>query len=76
MIINNAMLSDNGRTFWILQRDTWVDLYAWIAIIIVSIVIIHLIINWGRVVATSKKLFHGIQGLFEKKGDINVTNQS
>jgi len=72
----NPMLSDNGRTFWILQRDTWVDLHAWIAVIIVSIVIIHLIINRGWVVATSKNIFNGIQGLFQKKGDINVTNQS
>ncbi|MFA5604866.1 MAG: hypothetical protein WC970_03245, partial [Dehalococcoidales bacterium] len=59
-----------------LQRDTWVDLHAWIAVIIVSIVIIHLIINRGWVVATSKNIFNGIQGLFQKKGDINVTNQS
>ncbi|MDD4924373.1 MAG: DUF4405 domain-containing protein [Dehalococcoidales bacterium] len=71
-----AMIIGHGRTFWGLQRNIWVDLHAWIAVIIVSVTIIHLIINWGWVVATSKKICHGIQRPFRKKGDIDVTNQS
>ena len=71
----NAMISGNGRTFWALQRDTWVDLHAWIAVIIISISIIHLIFNWKWVVSTSKNIFQGIIKPF-KKGDKNVTNQS
>jgi hypothetical protein len=72
----NAMLSGNGRTFWGLQRDVWVDLHAWVAVIIVSIVIIHLIINWRWVVSVSKNLVHGLLKPFQRKGDNNVTDQS
>ncbi len=70
-----AMISDRGRIFWGLQRDVWADLHAWIAVVIISIIIIHLIINWKWVVAVSNNIFHGILKPFKKKGDIDVTNQ-
>jgi hypothetical protein len=70
-----AMTSGNGRTFWELQRNTWVDLHAWIAVIIISITIIHLICNWAWVVATSKNIYQGIIKTFQK-GDNNAANQS
>ncbi len=40
------MTSNTGRVFWELQRNIWLDLHAWIAVIILSFVIIHLIMHW------------------------------
>jgi hypothetical protein len=53
------MLSGIGRTFWGLQRNIWVDIHVWLAISIISIMIIHLILNWSWVVNISKKIFNG-----------------
>lgn len=50
------MINGIGRTFWGLQRNTWIDIHAWLAITIISIVIIHLILNWKWVIAISKKI--------------------
>jgi len=50
------MISAVGRTFLGLQRNVWVDLHAWVAVTIVSIIIVHLILNWSWVVAVSKKI--------------------
>jgi hypothetical protein len=52
------MILGTGRTFWGLQRNVWVDLHAWVAVAILSIIVIHLIVNWSWVLATSKKLFN------------------
>ncbi|MDD4924125.1 MAG: DUF4405 domain-containing protein [Dehalococcoidales bacterium] len=49
-----AMTSGIGRTFWGLQRNIWVDIHAWIAVIIVSFVIIHLIMHWRWIVGVIK----------------------
>jgi cytochrome b561 len=51
------MTSNIGRTFLGLQRNIWLDIHAWIAVIIASIIIIHLILNWKWILYTSKKLF-------------------
>lgn len=53
------MLSGSGRTFLGLQRIVWVDLHAWIAVTIVSIIIVHLVLNWSWVAGVSKKIFRG-----------------
>jgi hypothetical protein len=58
------MLSGSGRTFWGLQRNIWVDIHAWLATLIVAIIIIHIILNWRWVVSVSKKIFKGLCGLF------------
>jgi hypothetical protein len=71
----NPMTSDHGRTFWSLQRDVWVDLHAWLAVVIISITLIHLIINWRWIVEVSGSILKGIYKPFQKKGAINVTNQ-
>ena len=55
----NAMITGLGRTFLGLQRNIWVDLHAWVAVMIVSIIIIHLVLNWNWVVGVSKKIFLG-----------------
>lgn len=52
----NLMTSGVGRTFLGLQRNVWVDLHAWVAVTIISIIIVHLILNWSWVVAVSRKL--------------------
>lgn len=51
-----SMINGRGRMFLGLQRNIWVDLHAWIAVTIVSLIIVHLILNWGWVVAVSKKI--------------------
>ena len=61
------MLSGSGRTFWGLQRDIWVDIHAWIATLIVSIIIIHIILNWKWVVSVSKKILKWCMRLFYGK---------
>ena len=53
------MTSGSGRTFLGLQRNVWVDLHAWIAVTIVSIIIVHLVLNWSLVAGVSKKIFWG-----------------
>jgi hypothetical protein len=56
------MLAGWGRTFWGLQRNVWADLHGWVAVTIAAIIIIHLILNWRWVVATTKNIFWGIYG--------------
>jgi len=53
------MTQGSGRTFLGLQRNIWVDLHAWNAVMIVSIIIIHLILNWNWVVGVSKRIILG-----------------
>jgi cytochrome b561 len=55
------MISGSGRTFWGLQRDIWVDLHAWTAILILSIIIIHLILNWKWIVLVTKNMFNNFK---------------
>lgn len=57
-----SMISGFGRTFWGLQRNVWVDLHGWVAVTIAAIIIIHLILNWRWVVATTKGIFWGVYG--------------
>ena len=57
------MVNGTGRTFLGLQRCVWVDLHAWVAVVIVSIIIVHLILNWSWVVGASKKAISRILGL-------------
>ena len=56
----NSMKLGYGRTFLGLQRNVWVDLHAWVAVLIVAIIIVHLILNWNWVVGVTKKIFWGI----------------
>ncbi len=64
-----AMLHGFGRTFWGLQRNVWADLHGWIAVTIAAIIIIHLVLNWRWVVATTKNTFCGIYA-----GLMRITN--
>jgi cytochrome b561 len=54
------MLSGGGRTFWGLQRNIWADLHGWLAITIAAIIVIHVVMNWSWVVATTKNIFWGV----------------
>jgi hypothetical protein len=56
------MLVGSGRTFWGLQRNVWADLHGWVAVTIAAIIIIHLVLNWRWVVATTKNIFWGVYG--------------
>jgi hypothetical protein len=62
------MVYGSGRTFWGLQRNVWVDLHGWVAVTILAIIVIHLILNWSWVVATTGKIFRGIWKRPEKVG--------
>jgi len=50
-----AMISGYGQTFWGLQRNCWVDIHAWIAIIMLSFIIIHVIMHWKWIVCVLRK---------------------
>lgn len=52
----DKMISGVGRRFLGLQRNVWVDLHAWAAVLIVAIVLVHLILNWNWLVGVSKSL--------------------
>jgi hypothetical protein len=39
-----------GRTFWGLQRNVWVDLHAWVAVLMVAIIVVHVVIHWRWIV--------------------------
>jgi cytochrome b561 len=54
------MVNGIGRSFLWLQRNIWVDIHAWIAVIIISIVVIHLIFNREWVVAMSRNILKSI----------------
>jgi len=45
------MQGGTGRTFLGLQRNEWSDLHGWIAVIMASIIIIHIILNWRWIVS-------------------------
>ncbi len=51
------MISGSGRTFLGLQRIVWVNLHAWVAVTIVSIIIVHLTLNWSWVAGVSKTIY-------------------
>ncbi len=54
----NYMTSSIGRIFLGMQRNVWLDLHAWVSVMIISIIIIHLILNWKWILSISKKLLH------------------
>jgi hypothetical protein len=58
------MLSGAGRTFWGLQRNVWLDIHVWLAVLIVGILVVHLVLNWKWVVGVSKKIAADFLGLF------------
>ena len=51
-------MSGVGRTFWGLQRDVWVDLHAWVAILMVAIIVIHLIMHWRWIINMTQGKMH------------------
>lgn len=59
---HNHMKQGTGRTLLGLQRDVWVDLHAWVAVMILASVIFHLILNWNWVVGSSKRIFRRVAG--------------
>jgi hypothetical protein len=66
------MINDMGRTYWGLQRNVWVDLHAWVAVAILGIILIHLVLNWNWVVATSKSLLRGVsRAILKPFGRVN-----
>ena len=56
----NNMIDSLGRTFWGLQRNVWVDIHAWVAIMALAIIIIHLILNWRWIYTTIKLIFSAL----------------
>ncbi len=50
MLDYNNMVSGIGRTFWGLQRNEWLDIHAWVAILMLAIIIIHVIQHWRWIV--------------------------
>jgi hypothetical protein len=51
------MLKNTGRTFWGLQRNIWVDLHAWAAVLMIAIIVIHIVMHWQWIVKmTTDKL--------------------
>ena len=54
---HSQMKQGMGRTLLGLQRNIWVDLHAWLAVIILALVVIHLILNWKWVIGTTRKVF-------------------
>jgi hypothetical protein len=55
----NYMKAGVGRTFWGLQRNIWLDLHGWVAVVILAIILIHIILNWNWVIAISKNILQG-----------------
>lgn len=51
------MLVGTGRTFLGIQRNTWVDLHAWVAVYIICIIVVHVILNWNWITQSSRKIF-------------------
>jgi cytochrome b subunit of formate dehydrogenase len=45
-----------GGTFlW--SRETWIDIHAWSALVLIAIVILHIILHWGWIVRLTKSYF-------------------
>ena len=62
----NFMKAGVGRTFWGLQRNVWTDLHAWVAVAILSIIIIDMVLNWNWFFDMSKKLLRSMPGVLSK----------
>lgn len=62
-----AMINNMGRTFWSLQRNVWLDIHAWLSVLILAIVIIHLILNWKWILRISGRIVNSFSGLSMKK---------
>jgi hypothetical protein len=41
---------DFGRVFWGLQRNEWVDLHAWVAVLLVMIIVVLIVMHWQWIV--------------------------
>ncbi len=50
-----SMVNSIGRTFWGLQRNIWIDIHVWLAAIIISLLIIHLIMHWKWIMSVIKE---------------------
>jgi len=55
------MSSGVGRSFLGLQRNEWSDLHSWIAVIMASIIIIHVILHWRWIVTWTKGKGRGLR---------------
>ncbi|WP_422393195.1 hypothetical protein [Neomoorella humiferrea] len=41
---------------FIFSRHAWVDFHAWLAVIAVVLLVIHIALHWSWIVATTKRL--------------------
>lgn len=41
-------------TFWELSKHTWIDIHDWVAVALVTLVVIHLILHWRWIVRRAK----------------------
>lgn len=65
------MLAGLGRTFLGLQRNIWLDIHVWIAIAILSILAIHLFLNFNWIINVMKKAFYLLMSPIIHKENIN-----
>ncbi|MFZ7132817.1 MAG: DUF4405 domain-containing protein [Eubacteriales bacterium] len=65
------MIAGYGRTFCGLQRNIWVDIHAWVAVIIISIIIIHLSVNWRWIIALTNNIMSVLTHTFTREENNN-----
>ena len=46
-------------TFWEISKHTWIDIYDWVAVALVVVVILHVILHWKWIARMTKHLFRG-----------------
>lgn len=49
--------SHKAKSFWGIGRHDWGDIHLWLALAFVVLLIVHLWLHWGWIVATTKQVF-------------------
>lgn len=51
----------NNKYFLNFARFSWIEIHNWISVALFAIILLHIILHWNWVVATTKRIFNHIQ---------------
>ena len=57
VIPKGERFSDKAKSFWGIGRHDWGDIHLWLSLTFVVLLIVHLWLHWGWIVATTKQVF-------------------
>ena len=58
-------------TFWSFSRHTWLDIHDWVAVAIMTVIVIHLILHWKWMVNMTRKVFRANKLASQVQGTVS-----